>query len=337
MHTIYLENRGTQDGAECSKFFQLEDDGHKVIAKWGSIGQNRPPKVLVESEDAAVRQAAWNKKLKEKTQREDNPYQVIWEKDGSSSSSAVKVVEARPSSEGRRWGLEVETHSNLDITEVIEKMEARGLQINDQRSRYFDSTGQKWDVKRDGSCGYEFTSPILSGNAGIFDAKLAVEKIREVCENAVNRNCGIHVTIDVSDHNDADLIRLAVGYLKCQDHFYAECAEWRQDNRYCAKNPIHNMASMLRDKDAKAALERCGGWRNHSDRYHGLNFTRTFSKKVVEFRMMESTVSVRKVGAWIRLCVGFVDGLKKWGGKFTTTEPISAETFKSICEGTWKV
>jgi hypothetical protein len=126
------------------------------------------------------------------------------------NGAVMQKVEERPSAEGRRFGMELETHTRVDIDEVIRLCEDRGLKINDQRSRYFKSDGAKWDIKRDGSCGYEFASPILSGAAGIFDAKIAVEKIREVCPTAVNSDCGIHVTIDVSDHSPADLKRLLI-------------------------------------------------------------------------------------------------------------------------------
>lgn len=333
MKTIYLENRGTQDGAECNKFFRLTDDGHKVIAEWGSIGQVRPPKILCESEDPEVRQKAWDKKLKEKTKRKDNPYQIITST-GVEASRPVVQHEERPSSEGRKFGLEVETHSQLNISDVIEKLEARGLEINDQRSRYFHSNGQKWDVKRDGSCGYEFASPIISGEAGIFDSKLAVEKIREVCDTAVNRKCGLHVTIDVSDHSEEELIRFAIAYLKAQDHFYAECADYRATNHFCKKNSTHRMEQMLRCRSVSEVLAMANG----NDRYHGMNFTRTLvAPRVIEFRMMESTVQMRKVGAWIRMCVGFVDGVKKSGVRFKTTEKISKETFDQICASQWQI
>jgi predicted DNA-binding WGR domain protein len=341
MKSIYMEQRGHTDKTEHNKFFQLDDDGHQVIATWGSIGQKRAPKVLVTSEDPAVRQAAWDKKLKEKTKRKDNPYQVIQRSDVDLSvtgtDKTVKtVLEQRPSAVGRRFGVEVETHSNLSPQDIAGKMRERGLKVNLRENEYFHSDGKNWDVKRDGSCGLEFASPILSGEAGIFDAKLVVEKIREVCPNAVNSKCGLHVTIDVSDHSHTDLKRLAIAYLKAQDYFYAQCNESRQHNQYCARNPTNRLQDMIDSSSVERVLDACGGWREHSQRYHGLNWTRVFSRKVVEFRMMESTVAMRKVGAWIRTCVGFVDGVRASHVTFKSVEPFSQETFDTICAGTWR-
>lgn len=334
MKKVYLENRGTQDGAECNKFFTLEDTGLKLIINWGSIGTKGQIKILSQDPDPVVRQAEWDKKFKEKTTRKVNPYVVI-----SHDTDGIKnKVEARPPDvdTDRYWGLEIETHTNLDVGDIIARLKDRGLEINDQRSCYFHSTGQTWDVKRDGSCGYEFASSKLRGEAGIFDAKLAVEKIRVVCDTAVNRQCGIHVTVDVADHDHDDLKRLIIGYLKAQEHFYGGCAAWRQDNRYCKRNPVANLMAIIREGSIERALDLAGGWRQHDDRYHGLNLTRVFDPKVVEFRMLESSVDIRKVGAWIRACVGFVDGLKKSHVAFKTVSMISASSFKEICEGTWK-
>jgi predicted DNA-binding WGR domain protein len=336
MKTVYLENRGKQDGSECAKFFRLEDNGHQVMSYWGAIGAKGQQKALVVSEDPVARQAAWDKKLREKTKRKDNPYQIIRMEgvvEGLSrcTTPSVQVLEQRPSAVGRRWGLEVETHSNLSPTEVAHKMLERGLKVQLRTGDYFPSDGGQWDVKRDASCGYEFASPILSGDAGIFDAKLAVEKIREVCSTAVNSRCGLHVTIDVSDHTPTELKRLAIAYLKAQEHFYAECNPSRQHNHYCQKNPTHRIMDMVQSNSIERVLDACGGWRDHNDRYHGLNWTRVFTRKVVEFRMMESTVAVRKVGAWIRMCVGFVDGVRASRTTFIDGEPLTRESFETIC------
>ena len=337
MKRVYLEQRGSTGDVEHNKFFEITDDGKTVNSRWGAVGAKGQQKVLAVSDDPAVRQAAWDKKFNEKTRRKDNPYVVI---EAAHNGQVVKI-ENRPSSEGRRWGLEVETHSNLSVTEIAGKMRERNLEVKVDTGRYFHSTGAVWDVKRDGSCGYEFASPILSGEAGIFDAKIAVEKIREVCPTAVNSKCGIHVTIDISDFTGPELVKLMIAYLKAQEHFYAECNESRQNNHYCKRNPTDRLAEMIRlswnNGTPQEVADLMGGWRNHDNRYHGLNLTRMFSIKVIEFRMLESTVAIRKVGAWIKMCVGFVDGIKKSKIKFRTTEPFGKETFDKIVAGTWSI
>lgn len=319
---IYLEQRGASGDTQHSKFFRIEDDGHKVTASWGPTGSQpnkHRVKVLVESDDPAVRKSAWDKKLKEKAGRKTNPY-VIIESNGSK-------VESRPSSEGRRWGLEVETHSRLSPEDIAKKMVDRGLKVNLAAGRYFHSDGSAWDLKRDGSCGYELASPILSGEAGVFDAKLAVEKIREVCPTAVNSKCGIHVTVDVSDHSPEELKQLILAYLRAQECFYSRCNESRQDNQYAMRNSSSpaTLAHINSTNNLELIIARASG----GTRYRGLNLMRTRSKKIVEFRMLESSVAIRKVGAWIMTCVGFIDGVKA-GKAPAGLEPISEEQFLEI-------
>lgn len=55
-----------------------------------------------------------------------------------------------------------------------------------------------------------------------------------------------------------------------------------------------------------------------NDKFYGFNLSKP---GVVEFRMMESSLSERKIGRWIRGCVGFVESIKlrKWS-KFVDFE-----------------
>lgn len=331
MKSIRLENRGTQDGAECSKWLEVYDDGHTVSCNWGGIGTKgqKTPKVLLVSEDAAERQKAFDKKVRSKTKRKNNPYVVISE----NNEGHEQVHEERPSDVGRKFGLEVETHTRVDVQEVVDNLAKRGLNIRDQRSRYFHSDGQTWDLKRDGSCGYEFASSIMSGELGIFNSKLAVENIRAVCSTAVNNNCGIHVTIDISDHSAADVKRLVIAYLKAQEHFYSYCREDRKHNHYCGMNPDSHLEEIIRTpaNQLDRILRLAGG----DTRYRGLNVTRYGSRKVFEFRMMEGSVAVRKVGGWIRTTVGFVNGVKASNITFNSPSKFSRETFDAIVAGTW--
>jgi predicted DNA-binding WGR domain protein len=317
----YLENRSSTGETEHSKFYQIEEIGNDVVFTWGPTGAPGQKKVALTSTDSEARKSCADAQLRAKQKR---GYQII-ENNGTK-------IESRPGDIGRFWGIEIETHSDVAINTVADGMKARGLVVNVESTRYFKSNGCQWDVKRDGSCGYEFASPKLRGEAGIFDAKLAVEKIREVCLSAVNHKCGIHVTIDISDFNSKEVKRLAIAYLKSQEHFYKECADWRQDNHYCQRNcqgqVQQAIGALIRARDTNEILMILSA----SNRYQGLNWARYTERKVIEFRMMESSVAIRKVGAWIRLCVGFVDGVKRSTLNFATNVLFKDETFKEWCK-----
>jgi predicted DNA-binding WGR domain protein len=309
VNTVYMENR---TAANANKFYEITDNGRSVETRWGKIGTDGSSETIVESADASVRKAAFDKIFKSKACRKKDPYVVI-KRNGL-------VVEQRPQGGSpRKWGFEVETHSRLEVEQVVDLMRERGLQVKSRTKDYFKSDGKQWDVKRDGSCGYEFASPILSGNAGIFDVKLAVDKIREVCETPVNSKCGIHVTVDVSDHSQAEIVRLVVAYMLAQERFFERCNESRQHNHYCQRNPgdpARLLAAARSDCACADKLHYVLTAVDYSNRYHGLNLTRLSTKKIVEFRMLESSVSARKVGSWISTVIGFVDAVKREGAEF---------------------
>lgn len=312
MKTVYLEQRSSTKGVEHNKFYRIIDNGSSVITKWGAIGCDGKQKTLIISDDVNKRVKTFNKKLESK---KSGGY-VIINADG-------QQLELRPEKNGRKWGVEIETHSKLSSDDVAAKMQQRGLNVNLQKNSYFKSKGVQWDIKRDGSCGYEFASPILSGQRGFFDAKLAVEKIREICPTATNGKCGLHVTVDVSDHSNSDLKRLIIAYLLAQNYFYSECDDSRQNNKYCKKNPAHHVKNMNLEENLNTFI----AWATPNGRYHGLNLSRLIEKRIVEFRMMESTVSIRKVGAWIRMCVNFVNSIKK---SHILLRAMSKEDFERI-------
>ena len=57
MQRVYAEQRGASGDTEHNKFIELIDDGTRVLYRWGAIGQDRPPQVLANTPDAAVRKA----------------------------------------------------------------------------------------------------------------------------------------------------------------------------------------------------------------------------------------------------------------------------------------
>ena len=336
-YQVYLENRGSsvKEGTltQHSKFYLAEDDGQKVIFRWGSTGSYESIKTKtagagVKIKECEDRRATIDAQVRAKIKK---GYVRIWES-GSQTGGLMLRHEERPSNEGRGFGLEIETHTHISLDEIIEGMRKRGLAVNDSRQQYFHSNGSAWDVKRDGSCGYEIASPILRGECGIFDAKLAAEKIREICPNATNSNCGVHVTVGVEDHSKEDLKRLIAGYLKAQEHFYAKCNSTRQKNSYCARNPINKLGLIIAaPSTAINEIAVSAGGLRHEDRYKGLNLTNVFkSSPRVEFRMLESTTEIRKLGAWIETCVNFVSNLKSTQYVITDAAPMSEEDFNAL-------
>lgn len=316
---IYLENRGNTNGVENNKFYELETKDNKLYCRWGST--NRYDELKNKYTLCAgikIINSNINSKYTELLNKKQRRGYVVIQQNRTQ-------VENRPSATGRKFGVEIETNTNLSKQELSRLLKSRNLKVRTTNS-YMQSSGDKWDIKNDSSCGYEIASPILSGAQGVFDLKLAADKIKDALNDShmPGSDCGIHITVDVSDFNNTDLKRLIIGFLKAQHHFYKMCNESRQNNTYCAKYDISKLANCIRAStvgEIKRILS--------CSKYKGLNLTK-LDKKVVEFRMFQSELGARKITSWVRTCVGFVEGIKSSNMTFTTSSKLTTTSFKNI-------
>lgn len=316
---IYLENRGNTNGVESNKFYELETKNNKLYCRWGSTTRYDELKNKYSiCSGIKIINSNINSKYNELLNKKQRRGYVVIQQNRTQ-------IENRPSATGRKFGVEIETNTNLSKQELSRLLKARNLKVRTTNS-YMKSHGDKWDIKNDSSCGYEIASPILSGAQGVFDLKLAVDKIKDALNDShmPNSDCGIHITVDVSDFNKSELKRLIIGYLKAQHHFYKMCNANRQNNTYCAKYDVSKLASCIRAStvgEIKRILS--------CSKYKGLNLTK-LDKKVVEFRMFQSELGARKITSWVRTCVGFVEGIKCSNTTFTTATKLSTNKFKQF-------
>ena len=316
---IYLENRGNTSGVENNKFYELETKNNKLYCRWGATNRYSELKnkynictgiKIINSDINAKYTDLLNKKQR-------RGYVVIQQN--------RTQLENRPSSTGRKFGVEIETNTNLSKVELSRLLKSRNLKLSVKNS-YSNSDGSKWDIKNDSSCGYEIASPVLSGAQGVFDLKLAADKIKDALNSShmPNSDCGIHITVDISDFSQSDLKRLIIGFLKAQHHFYKLCNSSRQSNSYCEKYDISKLNSCIRARNVGEIkrILRCS-------KYKGLNLTK-LDKKVVEFRMFQSELGARKITSWVRTCVGFIEGIKCSNTTFITNSKLTKSTFKNL-------
>lgn len=295
----YLENRGSKNGVESNKFYEVEIKGKKLICRWGATSKYKELKDVYNSRPGVkiITSNATQKYQEQIEKKKKRGYVIV-------STDNVQV-EARPDSNGRKFGIEIETNTNISKLDLKNRLQSRGLEVK-VINGYENSNGKKWDIKNDSSCGYEIASPILSGDAGIFDVKLSIDKIKESLNDThvPDSRCGIHITLDVSDLTSEQMKTLIISYLKTQEYFYSLCNESRQNNEYCRKYPVSN----IRNFENKTYLQIAAALR--IDKYYGLNLSKYRYSKLIEFRMFQSELSPRKVALWLRTCLGFVNAIR---------------------------
>lgn len=315
---IYLENRGNTSGVENNKFYELETKNNKLYCRWGATSRYEELKnKYISCSGIKIINRNVDVKYTELLNKKQRRGYVIIQQNRNQ-------LENRPSATGRKFGVEIETNTNLSKQQLKRLLKQRNLDVITSNS-YHASDGRKWDIKNDSSCGYEIASPILSGAEGIFDLKLASDKIKDALNNnhMPDNDCGIHITVDISDYNQQDIKRLIIGFLKSQHHFYNLCNESRQNNTYCQKYNIRKLQQCIRASTVSKIKSILG-----CNKYKGLNLTK-LDKKVVEFRMFQSELGARKITSWVRTCVGFVEGIKSSNIQFNTSSKFTKNTFLS--------
>jgi hypothetical protein len=227
---------------------------------------------------------------------------------------------------GRFFGVEMEmnqvttTNTALSRDALVQAIAGAATHEIGSRSGYYHSSGSTWDVKTDSSAGatdsqagWEIASPKLKMDESAHNVEL-----RDVCRAIaalsprVNRKCGLHVTIDVSDFNWRDMRNLLVLWARYEPYVFELCPQTRRANQYCP--PI---------RKARWADSTAGGWSgieqaiastdettfNRTGRVFprgAINAAHWFTSKRIEFRLQAGTVNYEKIRRWTQFLLAIV-------------------------------
>jgi len=157
-------------------------------------------------------------------------------------------------------------------------------------------TPNGWERKWE-HCGYEYVSPLLSGDDGLNQIRGLYEAIRP----RVNSYCGLHVHIDVRDFNDDEKMEL-VKRLRADKHLFTEKVDpSRLTNGFCDGD-----LPVVRDGESFYAYTR----RLHGDRYVWVNLLAVYKHGSIEFRLHEATEDSEKVCQWVEFLTTYVENVK---------------------------
>ena len=188
-----------------------------------------------------------------------------------------------------------------------------------------------WHVKNDSSCGkrgagHDMGLEIASFKACSYRDLQHVANITKLVKQhgcKVNKNCGFHVHVDVADYNDNDMGRIIAMWYKIEHIFMNSVPKRRNTSAYCKM--WHN--TMPKDIDKcknyddifHLCAPLCSPATITTDRRYNLNVvnyitgnrSRKPSRKTVEFRFPEGTLSCDVVKYWARIFINFVHSLKR--------------------------
>jgi len=159
-----------------------------------------------------------------------------------------------------------------------------------------------FDCRDDGSIsGKEFTSPPLSGDAGL-------NEIRKFCDCArslrfeVNRDCGYHAHFDVTELSADEKASVAYAYKLTYDVWLAFVNSTRRNNHFC--KTVEWGRINLEGLDSEEAWYH---FSRNTDRYTWVNLAAYARHKTFEIRLHTATLDREKVCNWIKAHTRFID------------------------------
>ena len=188
------------------------------------------------------------------------------------------------------------------------------------REGHSNNNGTVWECKTDGSCGFEFTTPILrldedGDNANLKAACDALKAMRP----RIDRNCGFHLHVSLRntpgqrDWTWQDLQRFLALWARYEPYLFEMLPPSRRGNTYC--QPIYKSTwtgpTSGTFRGVSEALNTSSERRFQSalanrSRYHSLNIAHFWLRGSIEFRLASGTVDYVKIRNWTKLILAMV-------------------------------
>lgn len=241
------------------------------------------------------------------------------------------MASAAATSTGRRFGVEIEFittrggnyYSGAQLEYVAEALRNAGLTAEVQRYNHTVSHSI-WKVTTDASVrrGGELVSPVLQGEEGRHQLKIALQVLRDVgCKTS--SSCGVHVHHEIADYNFNDISRLATVWDLNANTISSMVSRSRRNGQWCQDLNEYDMRILRtlsdhnRDRGHSATVSRMG----LLNRYKSINFAAYPKYGTVEIRQHQGTLNTQKILAWIDFGQAIIDTVK--------TEQIDP-TFESL-------
>lgn len=228
----------------------------------------------------------------------------------------------------RSYGVEMEFGNEVPLRSIENCIESNShIPL---KTKYYKQSinNNNWDLKLDGSCGKKIDR--YGMNEGGFELSSFKARgvkqmlhIANVAKNLkrlgvkVNKNCGFHVHVDVSDFDEFKMGMLIANWVAIEDIVLQAVPSNRRYNKFCYPLKSYGMpnAGMYLSPEelwhfykpkttSMTANERrrCLNLVN----YYRFKKLKNFKRSTVEFRFPEGTLVEDNIKNWIRLLVNFV-------------------------------
>lgn len=243
----------------------------------------------------------------------------------------------------RRYGVEVEFICSMSKDALARKIYQETGQ--DILCTYYSNKSNRWRLKDDTSIrtesgyryGMELVTPILQGE----DDMQKLRMILDVCDmyGKVNRSCGVHVHVDITNEQELPLRKLMKFFAKYEKAINKLLPESRRgdNNGYCRDSfndgtDLCRVYRYLNSKSIRGLLssryfEGRGKW----------NFRNYWGQGTVENRAHSGTLNAWKVDHWVRLTQGIVHvAINNRGETIRQGDTTNTYTVKALLDNLYK-
>jgi len=212
-----------------------------------------------------------------------------------------------------------DTHTPNDVSGFYRWLKNRWTPANGQELRnrggYCPSINNRsWELKTDGSAGFELSAPADVGPAGLWRMYLDLKALHKLESRglAVDSHCGQHVHVDVRALRPRHLRRLAQLWARVEPTLLWSVPESRRTCGYCT--PMRS--------DAKAEAWRepfsVSRWRSYcrSSSRGALNLLPWLTRGTIEIRLPAGTLKPFQACAWALVACALVRRASEGRGDF---------------------
>lgn len=254
------------------------------------------------------------------------------------------LLEYRKFNSNRNFGVEFEVSPNFtreNLAEFITNFESkkdikRSVRVE---GTSFNANGwgeshnnDYWHVKYDSTCGplgkkkdhgWEIASYIASGKKDIENISGLAQCLNDF-RVETNKNCGLHIHADVSDFKQKEMGILLSHWFVIEKAIIQSVPSHRRNNKFCQtfakKFDSAYMSKDIEDPETLWQLLKPTNFYPHDNAdkkvvlnsvgyAHGL-YDAKYTRKTLELRLPECTLSKEHVSNWIKLYLHFVDTSK---------------------------
>lgn len=217
-----------------------------------------------------------------------------------------------------QFGVEIEFFG-VNYNDAITALVDAGIKMESFHGYTHDDSKDTWKITTDSSVtssgtgvayGLELVSPILKGDAGLDELRIAVDTLSRIGAK-IDKTCGLHVHHNAADLPMTALAKVVLMYYKYQKAFNSILPMSRRTakrNWYCRPIPSVEVANLI-EKQTNENIVKPGEMFRimHLNRYTVVNVKAYYRHKTIEFRQHNGSLNSDKIEAWVLLTYQLVN------------------------------